>query len=246
VGLMQHALRIKQLQTVCNLFSYPSPSRFLALGLLTSIPKSFVRVYIMTEGANHFPGTSCGNSSSLACASGQCTSRDLQCKTIMGSYTQGNDTYACDSSNCQVTCASPEFPANVCYSLNQNFLDGTPCGGGGQCSNGVCQGSSVGGEISSWIQNNKTLVIALAAGIGGLLVLAILACCISRFTQRRRVKNISPPPSGWTRQPWQPPPPAWAENIPRPPLMRSTSRWGRTSYQAPPPPYFNGPSVRYA
>ncbi|KAF4628123.1 hypothetical protein G7Y89_g10029 [Cudoniella acicularis] len=57
-------------------------------------------------------GTSCGNSSALACASGQCTSRDLQCKTLMGSYTQGNDTYACSSSGCQISCASPEFGAN--------------------------------------------------------------------------------------------------------------------------------------
>jgi hypothetical protein len=164
----------------------------------------------------------------------------------MGSYTQGNDTYACDSSNCQITCASPEFPANVCYSLNQNFLDGTPCGGGGHCSNGLCQGSTIGGEISSWIQNNKTLVIALSAGVGGLIVLSVLACCISRFRQRRRVKNMPPPPPGWTRRRRGTAPPVWAGHIPRPPPMRSASRWGRAPYQAPPPLYLNRPSVRYA
>ncbi|KAH9830235.1 snake disintegrin-like protein [Teratosphaeria destructans] len=80
-------------------------------------------------------GQSCG--SGLECASGQCTSRDKQCKTVMGSYTQGNDTYACDSSDCTISCASPEFGTGVCYGLQQNFLDGTTCGGGGRCAN-VC------------------------------------------------------------------------------------------------------------
>jgi hypothetical protein len=78
-------------------------------------------------------GEGCGNG--LACASGQCTSRDQQCKSVMGSYTQGNDTYACDNSNCQLSCASPEFGRGVCYGLQQNFLDGTGCTGGGTCQN---------------------------------------------------------------------------------------------------------------
>lgn len=78
-------------------------------------------------------GTDCGNG--LKCASGQCTSRDQQCKTVMGSYTQGNDTYACDNTNCMLSCASPEFGRGVCYGLQQNFLDGTPCVGGGKCQN---------------------------------------------------------------------------------------------------------------
>ena len=78
-------------------------------------------------------GKSCG--SGLECASGQCTSRNLQCKTLMGSYTSNNDTYACDSQGCTLSCASPEFGPGTCYSMQQNFLDGTPCGGGGSCSN---------------------------------------------------------------------------------------------------------------
>jgi hypothetical protein len=74
----------------------------------------------------------------LRCASGQCTSRDQQCKTLMGSYTQNNDTRSCDSFSCSLSCASPEFGRGVCYGLQQNFLDGTPCGGGGRCSNVSC------------------------------------------------------------------------------------------------------------
>ena len=78
-------------------------------------------------------GSGCGNG--LTCASGQCTSRDMQCKTVMGSYTQGNDTYACDNSNCMLSCASPQFGRGVCYGLQQNFLDGTACTNGGKCQN---------------------------------------------------------------------------------------------------------------
>lgn len=77
-------------------------------------------------------GQACGDS--LKCASGQCTSRDRQCKTLMGSLTSNNDTYACNSDSCSLLCASPEFPANQCYSMQQYFLDGTPCGSG-TCSN---------------------------------------------------------------------------------------------------------------
>ena len=81
-------------------------------------------------------GQSCGNTSAhLQCSSGQCTSRDVQCKTLMGSYTANNDTYACNSQDCTLSCASPEFGPGTCYSMQQNFLDGTLCGGGGKCSN---------------------------------------------------------------------------------------------------------------
>ena len=53
----------------------------------------------------------------------------------MGSFTLNNDTYACNSETCMLSCASPEFGSNVCYSMQQNFLDGTTCGGGGHCNN---------------------------------------------------------------------------------------------------------------
>ncbi|KAF2130869.1 zincin [Dothidotthia symphoricarpi CBS 119687] len=142
-------------------------------------------------------GKSCGDG--VACASGQCTSRDLQCKTVMSDYGQSNDTYACDSRNCMLSCASPRFGAGVCYGLQQNFLDGTACSGGGRCENGQCEGASLNGEITSWIDNNLPLVIGLAAGIGGLLVLCILCCCVRSC--RRRMKrrkyagqNVPPPP----------------------------------------------------
>ncbi|KAK4547943.1 hypothetical protein LTR36_010662 [Oleoguttula mirabilis] len=146
-------------------------------------------------------GNSCG-SGGLECASGQCTSRDQQCKTVMGSYTQGNDTYACDSSGCTISCASPEFGTGVCYGLQQNFLDGTGCGGGGKCANGQCKGASTAGEVKSWIDDHKALVIGICAAVGALLLFAILGCC-TRNCRRRRVSRKQtpsppvPPPGGW-------------------------------------------------
>lgn len=148
----------------------------------------------------------------------------------MSSYNSGNDTYACSSGGCQVSCASPQFGSNVCYNMQQNFVDGTSCQGGGRCNNGQCQGASVGREITSWIDDNKPLVIGLAAGIGGLLVLIIGCCCINSCKRKRRMnkvkRNMAAAPQmsyGYANAPaasqgywengrWQPiqsPPPAW-------------------------------------
>lgn len=130
-------------------------------------------------------GTSCGNSSSLYCASGQCTSRDLQCKSIMGSLTQGNNTKACSHDGCQVSCSSPEFGFNTCYSMQQNFLDGTSCGGGGRCANGNCKGTTIEGDIREWVDNNKLLVICLASILGGLGIISLASCMLSCCRRRR-------------------------------------------------------------
>lgn len=192
-------------------------------------------------------GTSCGDG--LKCASGQCTSRDLQCKTVMGSYTQDNDTYSCNSQTCTISCASPDFGMNVCYSVQQNFLDGTSCGGGGHCENGVCKGTSVGGEVGSWIDDNKTLVIALASAIGGLILLAILGCCCRACRRRKHgVKKgaYKPRHQGWN-------------GPPIPPQMQSRgygpqNTWHPQAYPEAPPPSYpagggygpGGHSVRYA
>jgi len=200
-------------------------------------------------------GQECGGGNGLRCASGQCTSRDQQCRTLMGSYTQNNDTYACDTYSCQLSCGSPEFGRGVCYGLQQNFLDGTPCGGGGRCQNGQCRGSNFGKEITSWIENNKGLVIGLAAGLGGLLFLLILTCCWRSAKRRRNAKKFG---AAAGPRPWP-----GARNYhaahhgtsgnpsqfyPPPPPMRNSNFGGS------PPPYSQGPngmqypsqSVRYA
>ncbi|KAL1869064.1 hypothetical protein VTK73DRAFT_3403 [Phialemonium thermophilum] len=196
-------------------------------------------------------GQSCGGKGSgLKCASGQCTSRDLQCKTLMGSLTSDNDTYACPSQGCQLSCASPEFGPRVCYTMQQNFLDGTPCHGGGKCANGICKGSS-------WFEENKKIIIPVVAAVGALIVLGLLSCLINACRRRRRrgnggsvgrrSNNISkPPPPGWNAYG----PGAWAPGPPGPrgppPMMSgggpragpSPENWAGVNRPAPPqPPY---------
>lgn len=203
-------------------------------------------------------GSDCG--SGLKCASGQCTSRDQQCKTVMGSLTEGNDTYACDNTNCMLSCASPEFGRGVCYGLQQNFLDGTPCVGGGKCSNGQCTGSSVGNEVKSWIDSHKPLVIGLAAAIGGLIVLSILGCCWRSYKRRRTGKIYANSPA--YRGPPQfggPPPPyggrsrshgrrngPYSPTGSGGPLMNERGHVPQPNIPAPPPMYNRSNSMRYA
>lgn len=189
-------------------------------------------------------GDDCGDG--LQCASGQCTSRDQQCKSVMGSYTTGNDTYACDSSSCVVTCGSPEFPRNQCWSLNQNFLDGTQCSGGGTCQNGRCRGASVGGQVSSWIDDHKEIVIGVCCGVGGLILLAILGCIVRSCKRRRAAKKHVPPPPMPPAGGWQ----GWQGG--RQPQMAQhgggyNNMYGNQGGYAPPPPppAYNG-RPRYA
>lgn len=78
-------------------------------------------------------GESCSNG--MQCASGQCTSRDAQCKQ------RGSDmkiARACGSASgsCQMICDNPNGLG--CIIFNGFFLDGTPCGIGGTCKDGTC------------------------------------------------------------------------------------------------------------
>lgn len=147
-------------------------------------------------------GTKCGKVSGLACASGQCTSRDYQCRSLMGSLLNTNDTWACDRDSCTLTCASSAMGPNTCATMNQNFLDGSPCGNGGHCDNGRCKGSSVGKAVKSWVDDHKDVVIGIACGVGGLIVLAILWGMISRCRRSRRAARMPPPPVGQYGPPW--------------------------------------------
>lgn len=190
------------------------------------------------------------NPSTLQCASGQCTSRDLQCQNVMGAYTKGsNDTYACDSSTCTMSCASPAFGPGTCYGLQQNLLDGTPCGGGGKCDNGQCTGSSFSKEVQSWFSQHKALVIGIACGVGGLIVLAILSCCVSSCRRRRRIRNLPKQPS--PPNSWYPPPvpihasPSQQQGW-RPPRPIQPQTYGAYHVPQPPPMAYASSSMRYA
>lgn len=180
-------------------------------------------------------GEKCGDTSGLTCASGQCTSRDYQCRTVMGSLIHDNNTYACPQfdSSCELICTSPSLGS--CFSINQNFLDGTPCGSGGYCHNGRCDGSNFG----SWVEQHKNLVIGVACGVGGLLVLSILWCMINRCRRARTVVK-RPPMRPWPG-PMPPPPPQMGQ-------WAGPNR-GYQGLRAEPPPPYPGPyqsATRYA
>lgn len=182
-------------------------------------------------------GTSCGDSSKgLSCASGQCTSRDDQCQSTMGKLLNSNSVHACDDSSCTLTCSSDSTGPNTCTSLKnaqQNFLDGTPCGGGGRCKNGQCDGSSVGGRVKDWVDKHKSVVIGICCGVGGLILLAIISCLVNRCRRPRHPKPM-PPPAG---APFG----AWPGPMPPPPNTRPGMGQSYGGYQGlatePPPPY---------
>jgi len=108
----------------------------------------------------------------------------------------------------------------------------------------------VGKEITSWIHSNRTLVIALATVIGGLLIIAILSCCWSRYRRRNNLKKrlVAPPPPRFVGGGnWGGPPP------PARPNMRGANSgsgyWENGTWKQPtqpPPAWTPGPSVRYA
>ena len=214
-------------------------------------------------------GKGCGKSSqNLQCASGQCTSRNQQCKTLMGSYTTKNDTYACNSQDCTLSCASPEFGTGVCYSMQQNFLDGTVCGGGGKCQNvsgalgsilvffpahtnvppqGQCKGSTTAKEIGSWIHDNKNLVIGICCAIGGLILLSILGCIVRRCRRPRKPRRVQPTMPAMYQGGWAGPPPpnqAYMSGGQGPRSGGPPGGWG--GQWQPPNGGYAQPSVRYA
>ncbi|GAB0138633.1 hypothetical protein EsDP_00006859 [Epichloe bromicola] len=154
-------------------------------------------------------GDSCGNG--LQCASGQCTSRDLQCQHLANSLTGRNNTKACADTECMLACTSPELSSNQCMTYNQFFVDGTNCGAGGHCSNGSCEGSSTLKEIEAWIENHKTVFIPVVVVLGSLILIAIISCIsssIRRSMRKRKVRKMPemssswPPSSSSSGQPW--------------------------------------------
>ncbi|KAI0181511.1 zinc metalloprotease mde10 [Hypoxylon sp. FL1284] len=181
-------------------------------------------------------GQSCGaDGAGLTCASGQCTSRDLQCSTLVGSLTNNSATTACDSQSCLLRCASSRLGPNACYDMQQYFLDGTPCEGGGHCSNGQCQGSSLTDQVGSWFNDNKNIVIPVASVVGGLIVIGLSCCLFSscrRRSNRRKIPKTAQPNSSWVGGN-NPNAGVWGANaVPRP---APAARGARSNRHAPQP-----------
>ncbi|KAJ5868379.1 hypothetical protein N7534_002932 [Penicillium rubens] len=187
-------------------------------------------------------GSSCGaKGQDLSCASGQCTSRDYQCRTVIGSMLNTNDTWACDNTDkpsCSLVCGAPSLQQSMgvreCIWMNQNYLDGTPCDAGGRCSAGQCKGSSALG----WIHQHEKLVIGICVGVGSFILLAIFFCIYSRCkrnAQLRKARKAIPP--GTYRRYNGPQPTA------RQPMEQWHGYWNGGYTNVPPPP---GPPPRYS
>lgn len=194
-------------------------------GLSAACPKDEVAV----------DGSSCGsNGAGLACASGQCTSRDLQCRAVVSSATTANMSAACDSQGCNLACISGQPGLTQCNDMVQFFLDGTPCQGGGKCSNGQCEGSNFANEVGSWINDNKTIFIPVVSVVGSLILLSIICCCWNRRKRPSRRKAAPVPMGPHPNAAWQDGS-AWnAVNMARPPRAASRGPGNRLSRAAPP------------
>jgi hypothetical protein len=198
----------------------------------------------------HSPdGDSCG--SGLTCASGQCTSRDLQCRTALGADDDDGGTTACsDSSSCYMCCNSTALSPNQ-QRTGQVYLDGTPCEGDGKCYSGACSGGSVGNDIGQWFKDHKGILIPVGASLGAVIVLGVLFCCLRSCRRRSRAAEMaeaskwspsqqqqeawgpySGPPggAGWSMEPHHqqggggvppPPPPPLPPAATRPPMQRA-------------------------
>ncbi|KAM4059960.1 metallo-peptidase family M12 domain-containing protein [Hirsutella rhossiliensis] len=140
-------------------------------------------------------GDSCGDG--LNCASGQCTSRDMQCRAMSSSLRGINTTKACPGSGCMLTCTSDDMDFGQCFTLNQNFIDGTACGGGGKCANGACKGASTIKEIGNWIEEHKNIFIPVVSVIGGLILIAILASVLASIRRRIRRRKLAKKMQNW-------------------------------------------------
>ncbi|GAA5833777.1 hypothetical protein JCM3766R1_000095 [Sporobolomyces carnicolor] len=139
-------------------------------------------------------GKGCGNG--LSCASGVCTSRDLQCRNAGSSL---DITSACPVSantGCSITCNDPTRRSG-CIILDQSFRDGTSCGYGGRCQSGECQSGSAIDTAKSWYTDNLRISIPVTIVVG-IIVLLILwglircLCCGSRSSRRRGGGMLKP------------------------------------------------------
>ncbi|KAI9184119.1 hypothetical protein H9P43_003172 [Blastocladiella emersonii ATCC 22665] len=143
-------------------------------------------------------GMSCSlgaGASNGTCASGQCTTRDLQCKLRSQPSEGANATVVdeiegeCPSlfkGQCYLFCQSSAFG---CRQLSGMFLDGTPCGSSGTCVQGVCSDADTLGKIIQWISTNVVAAAVIGAAVGILVLLALYKWCCCRCSGRRIAHN---------------------------------------------------------
>ncbi|KAJ3216236.1 hypothetical protein HK099_005946 [Clydaea vesicula] len=143
-------------------------------------------------------GTSCNKQAAsnttkgTTCASGVCTSRELQCISLVGD--SGPRTVGpCKNheNDCKLLC---ETENGICLSLSGDFIDGTPCVGGGFCRRNVCEGASLIGVGLYYFTSQPALAypITIAILIVFLLFLycfAKVVCCRGSKKKNRKIVN---------------------------------------------------------
>ncbi|TPX44797.1 hypothetical protein SeMB42_g04200 [Synchytrium endobioticum] len=137
-------------------------------------------------------GTSCDSARGLTCASGICTSRDLQC---MSNNTYFTTTGACPGheSDCALWCSAGSVG---CLKGAGSYLDGTPCGYGGRCYQGSCTSSNFFYELLNWFKSNPSIAIPAGVLIGIMafgVVLGICTCCVRRWRHKQGVMGYGLP-----------------------------------------------------
>ncbi|PJF17525.1 Zinc metalloprotease [Paramicrosporidium saccamoebae] len=92
------------------------------------------------------------------CASGVCTSRDMQC-SIFGRHLNITQSCKYTGRSCSILCQGPD----QCVDMNASFLDGTKCGEKGFCYAGMC--SEMHSQANSKVIM-KVFASMVAIGVG--------------------------------------------------------------------------------
>jgi hypothetical protein len=122
-----------------------------------------------------------------ACASGTCTSRNMQCRSLINSGTfQTKDACPEYADSCRLRCTTP---SGTCIeNLNGDFIDGTPCIGG-VCKDGSCSVSNPIALVSFYFTTQPQIAWPVTISIL-IIISGLLYCCLkcnpfSKIKERR-------------------------------------------------------------
>ena len=117
-----------------------------------------------------------------------------------GGTTLCGDNPCCNPTTCRLRSNSVcDFATDNCCTQECQFItNSTECQDGRTCQNGDCDDQPDGPRANDpgWFDQNRTWVIAVAASVGGLIVLAILICCVWRYRKRKTVSITTFPLPG--------------------------------------------------
>lgn len=130
-----------------------------------------------------------------SCASGACTSRQLQCRSLISSGTfQTVDACAGTENQCQKLC---QTKSGSCLSVAGHFIDGTPCAGG-TCQDGDCTVTDPFGVLSYYFEAQPQVAYPIAIALVILIMFMILCCvrcCQSGLDRKKHRSRSRAPPS---------------------------------------------------